>query len=119
MKELHMRTGKILTLVSVIGSLFGLTWLYQSEVQIIHNKTTQEVTLFSNKSHPERHNNEVFVTNSTSLAGIGWTTARKGAVAYSTDGKPIGNSWPGAFPVFAKKEEIRQYDPKLLKQLEP
>ena len=74
----------------------------------------------SNKNHPECRKDEVFVTNadSDSWPKIGWLTKRKGSVAYDADGKPLGKRWHGAFPVFAKKDEIRRKDPKILERLE-
>lgn len=74
----------------------------------------------SNKNHPECGKDEVFVANadSDSLPKIRWLTKRKGSTAYGTEGKPLGERWPGAFPVFAKKDEIRKKDPKILERLE-
>jgi hypothetical protein len=72
------------------------------------------------KPHPECGQDEVFITNadSDSWPKIGWLTKRKGIVAYDTAGKPLGSRWHGAFPVFAKKDEIRKRDPKILERLE-
>jgi hypothetical protein len=74
----------------------------------------------ANKTHPECRSDEVFITNSDieTYSEIGWKSKRKGNVAYGTDGKPLGNRWLGAFPVFAKKDEIRQRDPEILKKME-
>ena len=73
-----------------------------------------------NKTHPECKDSEVFVTNADreTWPRIGWQTKRQGEVAYSPDGKPLGTSWSGAFPVFAKKDEIRQRNPETLASLE-
>lgn len=73
-----------------------------------------------NKTHPERRDDEVFITNADNWTWpkIGWQSKRQGKVAYSRDGKPLGALWRGAFPVFAKKDEIRQRDPKILERLE-
>ncbi|MEK7635331.1 MAG: hypothetical protein AAB446_02810 [Patescibacteria group bacterium] len=93
-----------------------------------------------NRNHPERQSDEVFITNadnvdqSDSMIGgprdflfitgsswdnVGWKTKRKGKVAYDIEGKPLGNRWPGAFPVFAKQEEINKKDPEITKRLLP
>lgn len=74
-----------------------------------------------NKSHPERGDDEVFITNadSESYSGVGWKTKRKGVTAYDLKGEPLGTRWHGSFPVFAKQDEIRQHDPKILKGLMP
>lgn len=73
-----------------------------------------------NKKHPECLPDEVFITNTDQheWRHIGWKTKRKGNTAYDTDGKPLGNRWAGSFPVFAKKSEIRDHDPKVLERLE-
>jgi hypothetical protein len=72
-----------------------------------------------NKTHPECGNDEVFITNADSeiWPKIGWQTKRRGSVAYSPDGKPLGRSWRGSFPVFVKKDEILAENPEFLEQL--
>lgn len=71
-----------------------------------------------NKNHPERLDDEVFITNTDDYSGfegrrssydaVGWETKRKGIVAYDINGKPLGQRWSGSFPVFAKKAEIEK-----------
>ncbi len=62
------------------------------------------------KRHPECGADEVFITNADSrtFGQVGWKTKRKGDIAYGTDGKPLGNRWRGAFPVFAKRSEVER-----------
>jgi hypothetical protein len=78
-----------------------------------------------NKNHPERLEDEVFITNAdynreptligdgqisyeSSWEAVGWKTKRAGSVAYDINGVPLGGRWPGAVPVFAKISEIKQ-----------
>ena len=87
-----------------------------------------------NKNHPEREDDEVFITNAddeldlldfedkkSGYGHVGWKTKRKGTVAYDTKGLPLGNRWPGAFPVFVKQAEIKEAEDgeEMLKQLIP
>lgn len=89
---------------------------------------------FNRDSHPERQDDEVWVTNTDDNADtipfedehpgsgwdqIGWKTKRKGTVVYDNKGIPLGNRWPDAFPVFVKQEEISKKDPKILSGLLP
>lgn len=71
-----------------------------------------------NKNHPERLEDEVFITNAdddpgfeqrrSSYDAVGWQTKRKGIVSYDINGKPLGQRWSGSFPVFAKIAEIEK-----------
>lgn len=84
-----------------------------------------------NKNHPERLDDEVFITNAdneinfpkgkSSYQVIGWKTKRRGNVAYDINGKPLENRWPESFPVFVKQEEIRMEKDgdEILKRLLP
>lgn len=74
-----------------------------------------------NKNHPERTDDEVFLTNANNevYAKIDWATKRAGNTAYSPEGSPLGNAWPGAFPVFAKQKEIRNKYPEIADKLSP
>ncbi|USN95096.1 MAG: hypothetical protein H6791_01570 [Candidatus Nomurabacteria bacterium] len=84
-----------------------------------------------NKNHPERLDDEVFITNATdkfdfeehrsSYDAVGWKTKRRGDVSYDIDGKPLGQRWPGSFPVFAKIAEIEKSEngKEILKRLLP
>lgn len=74
--------------------------------------------------HPEQQEDEVFISNShdegpvddtgrTDYECIGWKTKRRGVVAYDVNGKVL----PEMFPVFVKRSEIEQADPKILKSL--
>ncbi len=76
--------------------------------------------MYSNKNHPELLPGEVFITNADngSFPQIGWETKRRGNVAYDISGQPLGNRWPGSFPVFAQKSEIGEKSPAALKDLE-
>lgn len=68
-----------------------------------------------NKNHPERLDDEVFITNAddeinfpkgkSSYQAIGWRTKRRGNVPYDINGKPLKDG--RSFPVFVKQEEIR------------
>lgn len=84
-----------------------------------------------NKNHPERLDDEVFITNSddefdfeenrSSYDAVGWKTKRRGEVAYDIYGKPLGQRWRGSFPVFAKIAEIEKSEngKEILKRLLP
>ncbi len=85
---------------------------------------------YSNKNHPERLPDEVFITNAndsteysddgqSSYQMIGWKTKRKGQVAYDVDGEPLGKRWEGAFPVFVKQSEIGARGKEILERLLP
>jgi|GEM_PF-2507220 len=60
-----------------------------------------------NRNHPERKDDEVFITNSDSedFSDIGWKTKRYGVDAYDIHGKRF-SEYPRTFPVFAKISEI-------------
>lgn len=84
-----------------------------------------------NKNHPERRDDEVFITNSDdefdfesgtrSYRAIEWRTKRRGNISYDSNGKPLGDKWPESFPVFVKQEEIRMAEDgeEILKSLLP
>ncbi len=70
------------------------------------------------KKHPEQIPDEVFIGNSDEndfINNIGWKTKRRGEVAYDKNGKPLSKY---TFPVFVKRWEIENDDPKTLKRLE-
>lgn len=84
-----------------------------------------------NRNHPERLDDEVFITNAddefdflegtSSYMAVGWMTKRRGDVSYDIHGNTLGSKWTGSFPVFAKKEEIRMAEngEEILKRLLP
>jgi hypothetical protein len=75
----------------------------------------------SSKKYSMCTNDEVFITNAddATYSKIGWSTKRKAGVAYATSGKPISDrAWNGSFSVCAKKQEIQDFDPEVLKRLE-
>lgn len=66
-------------------------------------------------SHPELQDGEVFVTNASERSSgkyqddprsdwdaCGWTTKRRGKIAYDIQYKPIS----GMFPIFAQRQEL-------------
>jgi len=84
-----------------------------------------------NKNHPERLDDEVFVANAddeinpqrgiTSYRAIGWTTKRRGGIAYNANGKPFRGNGHKSFPVFVKQREIKAEEDgeEILKELLP
>lgn len=84
-----------------------------------------------NRNHPELRPDEVFISNASdnsieciddgrsSWDAIGWTSKRRGQVSYDIEGKSLGKSWPGSFPVFAKQSEIKAAGRGILKRLLP
>jgi hypothetical protein len=85
-----------------------------------------------NKNHPERLDDEVFITNAddefdfseenkSSYDHVGWKTKRRGNIAFDINGKPLGQRWSGSFPVFAKIAEIEksEHGEEILKRLLP
>jgi hypothetical protein len=60
---------------------------------------------------------EVFIANvdKQGFSLINWQSKRRGTVAYSNHGVRIQD--PSLFPVFAKKEEIREKNPRALIKL--
>ncbi len=73
-----------------------------------------------NEQHPERKDDEIFLTNA-SLKDFNsldlYETKRTGTVAYDIDGKPLGDRWPGSFPVFVKKDEYFSRNPSAKEDL--
>lgn len=65
-----------------------------------------------NKSHPERAPDEVFIDNTDfeGFSAIGWSTKRRGSVAYSFTGEKKSTDSNELFPVFVKISEIRNSD---------
>ncbi len=98
------------------------------------SQTDSKENDFNRDSHPERQEDEVFVTNTddepafglplgmNGISGwdrIGWKTKRKGSIAYDIHGEPLGGRWPSGYPVFAKKSEIEKVDKESLKKMLP
>ncbi len=77
---------------------------------------------YSNKRHPERMKDEVFITNSglDSYWKVGWKTKRTGTIAYDVHGERCGN-FPHFFPVFVDMAEIKNSEEgdRILKDLLP
>lgn len=63
---------------------------------------------FDQNKHPEIREDEVWITNSDDkdFPQIGWETKRRGVVSLDWLGRPLGQRWPGSFPVFAKRSEL-------------
>jgi hypothetical protein len=64
---------------------------------------------FDQQKHPELRPGEVYITNSSAsdYHQIGWRSKRAGSVALDSLGRPISNrAWQGAFPLFARAEEL-------------
>ena len=61
-------------------------------------------------THPELLTGEVFITNANAneYDHVGWETKRPGIVSYDIYGKPLGERWPGSFPVFAQSRELEE-----------
>lgn len=86
-----------------------------------------EDTVFKdNGTHPEMADDEVFLTNcfdynceeigwKTNYDEIGWKTKRKGKIAYDADGNAV-DSINKLFPVFVKKQELRDAGYRLLSE---
>lgn len=57
--------------------------------------------------HPEARDGEVLIGNmwGVDFAKVGWTTKRRGMVAYFTDGRPIPKS-QAFVPCFVQRSEI-------------
>lgn len=72
---------------------------------------------FNCHNHPEMGDGEVFIANvdEQGFLLIKWQSKRRGTVAYNNHGVVIAN--PTLFPVFAKKEEIREKNPRALIKL--
>lgn len=74
------------------------------------------------KDHPERKEDEVYITNTDEedYHDIGWKTKRHGIDAYDLSGKKFGE-FPRVFPVFVKISEIKQSKDgeEILKKLLP
>jgi len=65
------------------------------------------VGAFSGKKHPEELEGEVFLTNADGndmYNKIGWTTKRKGKMAYNIYGQLLS----GCFPIFVQRSELIQ-----------
>ncbi len=63
---------------------------------------------FSQNNHPEIQPGEVWITNADeeTFWEVGWKSKRRGQVAYGNRGQLLNHAWPGAFPVFAQRQEL-------------
>jgi hypothetical protein len=57
-------------------------------------------------SHPERKDDEVYLTNSSDEAfgEMCWQTGRKGNICHDAQGEPFSSK--SLFPIFVKKSEL-------------
>lgn len=66
-----------------------------------------------NYNHPERRENEVYLTNATfrGFASFGWTTKRIGEYAYDIYGKcvPFFHHNEHIYPVFVSRDEYLSF----------
>ncbi|QQG45270.1 MAG: hypothetical protein HYW89_04725 [Candidatus Sungiibacteriota bacterium] len=73
-----------------------------------------EKRMWPNQNHPERKDDEVFLSNMAyhDFLKIRWQTKRCGQYPYA-NGKPV--NVPGFSPVFVKKSEIQEFGLELPK----
>lgn len=69
---------------------------------------------FNRRNHPEMRDDEVFIANvdKQGFSLVNWQSKRRGNTPYNNNGVQIQD--PSLFPVFAKKEEIREKNPRAL-----
>ncbi|GEM_PF-5195991 len=105
-----------------LHDLVGILWCLSVGPSLVGIGIAKTITrrMFRKNYHPECLSNEVFVTNSDEegFYSIGWETKRRGRTAYDIYGNPISKmDWPGSFPVFVKKEELKRKAPELIKKM--